>query len=318
MSNDIVGRDENVPAWMKQKSTGAVLGNLSAEDDEAARGKIASGDVARSVLNSNWGFNFLGEFWLTGRNLNLGARTSPATPIILKKTYVLWNPTKSMESRVPLAVASDGIRWDIPNQEFTVYFPNNRTPYVWKTMRTVAEIAARSRFGSSQPDNPKSTPAASMTYQMLWAFRLPDGRPQLGVITNSRTGIKPMKELFGMIDGYKPDRSLLPALPGSRQCGFSAFARASTSLATSISRRASLAMTRRLWATITRRSMTASRKQRASRPRWLTRPILRPSRRTIPTLTSAAPSDDDEDSLLMDARDYARVYGDSDLKPVHH
>ena len=43
-----------------------------------------------------------------------------------------------------------------------------------------------------------------MTYQMLWAFRLPDGRPQLGVITNSRTGVKPMKELFGMIDGYKP------------------------------------------------------------------------------------------------------------------
>ena len=44
-----------------------------------------------------------------------------------------------------------------------------------------------------------------MTYQMLWAFRLPDGRPQLGVITNSRTGIKPMKELFGMIDGKGVD-----------------------------------------------------------------------------------------------------------------
>ena len=39
---------------------------------------------------------------------------------------------------------------------------------------------------------------------MLWAFRLPDGRPQLGVITNSRSGMKPIKELFGLIDGEKP------------------------------------------------------------------------------------------------------------------
>ena len=200
MSNDIVGRDENVPAWMRQKSTGAVLGNLSAEDMKPPEVKLLQ---ATSPECAEQPGAQPGQFWLTGRNLNLGPEITPATPIILKKTYVLWNPTKSMELRVPLAVASDGIRWDIPNQEFTVYFPNNRTPYVWKTMRTVAELRL-DQFGSSQPDNPKSTPAASMTYQMLWAFRLPDGRPQLGVITNSRTGIKPMKELFGMIDGYKP------------------------------------------------------------------------------------------------------------------
>ena len=117
---------------------------------------------------------------------------------------MLWNPTKGLDSKVPLAVASDGIHWDIPNQTFEVYFPNNRTPYKWATKRTVAE-SGLDKFGSSQPDNPRSTPAASMTYQMLWAFRLPDGRPQLGVITNSRTGIKPMKELFGMIDGKGVD-----------------------------------------------------------------------------------------------------------------
>ena len=105
---------------------------------------------------------------------------------------------------MPLAVASDGVHWDIPNQTFEVYFPNNRTPYKWATKRTVAE-SGLDKFGSSRPEDPRSTPAASMTYQMLWAFRLPDGRPQLGVITNSRTGVKPMKELFGMIDGKGVD-----------------------------------------------------------------------------------------------------------------
>ena len=144
------------------------------------------------------------SFWLTGQNINLGPEIAPATPVILRKSYVLWNPTKGLDSKVPLAVASDGIHWDVPNQEFEVFFPNNRTPYKWRTKRTVAE-SGLDKFGSSQPDNPRSTPAASMTYQMLWAFRLPDGRPQLGVITNSRTGIKPMKELFGMIDGKGVD-----------------------------------------------------------------------------------------------------------------
>ena len=201
MSNDIVGKDEEkVPQWMRAKSTGASLGNLSADDMKPPEVKLLQ---ATSPECAEQPGAQPGQFWLTGRNLNLGPEITPATPIILKKTYVLWNPTKSMESRVPLAVASDGIRWDIPNQEFTVYFPNNRTPYVWKTMRTVAE-SRLDQFGSSQPDNPKSTPRRRPTYQMLWAFRLPDGRPQLGVITNSRTGIKPMKELFGMIDGYKP------------------------------------------------------------------------------------------------------------------
>ena len=134
-----------------------------------------------------------------------GARDRPSyANYTYAKSYVLWNPTKGLDSKVPLAVASDGIHWDIPNQTFEVYFPNNRTPYKWATKRTVAE-SGLDKFGSSQPDNPRSTPAASMTYQMLWAFRLPDGRPQLGVITNSRTGIKPMKELFGMIDGKGVD-----------------------------------------------------------------------------------------------------------------
>jgi len=200
MANDITERaDTPVPAWMRQKSTGAVLGNLDASDIRPPEVKLlqaTSPEVAEQPDARS------GEFWLTGQNLNLGPEIL-GTPIILSKTYVVWNPTKSIDSRVPLAVASDGIHWDIPNQSFEVKYPNNPTLYTWCTKRTVAE-SGLDKFGSSRPEDPHSTPAASMTYQMLWAFRLPDGRPQLGVVTNSRTGIKPMKELFGMIDGRKP------------------------------------------------------------------------------------------------------------------
>jgi hypothetical protein len=198
MSNDLTSRNET-PLWMRQKSTGAPLGNLSADDMKPPEVKLLQATSPEAAEQPG---ARAGEFWLTGRNLNLGPEIV-ATPIILKKTYVIWNPTKSADNRVPMAVASDGIHWDIPNQELTVYYPNNPKPYIWKTKRTVAE-SRLDQFGSSRPEDPRSTPAASMTYQMLWAFNLPDGRPQLGVITNSRTGIKPMKELFGMIDGYKP------------------------------------------------------------------------------------------------------------------
>jgi hypothetical protein len=186
---------------MRSKSTGASLGNLDASDIKPPEVKLLQ---ATSPECAEQPGAVAGSFWLTGQNINLGPEIAPATPIILRKSYVLWNPTKGLDSKVPLAVASDGVHWDIPNQTFEVYFPNNRTPYKWATKRTVAE-SGLDKFGSSQPDNPRSTPAASMTYQMLWAFRLPDGRPQLGVITNSRTGIKPMKELFGMIDGKGVD-----------------------------------------------------------------------------------------------------------------
>ena len=202
MSNEIVNRDQNLPQWMRSKSTGASLGNL---DASATSNRPRSSFSRRHRPNApSSPAPSLARSGSLARTSIWGPRSPQLRRSYCTKSYVLWNPTKSLDSKVPLAVASDGIHWDIPNQTFEVYFPNNRTPYKWATKRTVAE-SGLDKFGSSQPDNPRSTPAASMTYQMLWAFRLPDGRPQLGVITNSRTGIKPMKELFGMIDGKGVD-----------------------------------------------------------------------------------------------------------------
>lgn len=198
MPNDIVNRDET-PAWALRESTGAPLGNLDASDIKPPEVKLLQ---ATSPETAEQPGARAGEFWLTGQNMNLGPEII-GTPIIIKKSYVVWNPTKSLDQKGPLAVASDGIHWDLPNQKFEVFYPNNPKAYVWDIKRTVAE-SGLAEFGSSRPEDKRSTPAASMTYQTLWAFRLPDGRPQLGIITNSRTGIKPMSELFGMIDGRRP------------------------------------------------------------------------------------------------------------------
>ena len=199
MAKDLTEKESNVPAWMRAKSTGAVIGNLGAEDIKPPEVKLLQATSPEAAEQPG---AKAGEFWLTGQNINLGPEIM-GTPIILKRSFIIWNPTKSLDFKGPLATASDAIHWDIPNQTFEIKYPNNPTLYTWKTKRTVAE-SGLDKFGSSRPEDPRSTPAASETYQILWAFRLPDGRPQLGVITNSRTGIKPVRELFGMMDGRKP------------------------------------------------------------------------------------------------------------------
>ena len=139
MSNDITQHDDApVPLWMRQKSTGASLGNLNADDMKPPEVKLLQATSPEAAEQPGAGPASSGS---PAANLNLGDHII-ATPIILKKTYVIWNPTKGLDSRTPMAVASDGIHWDIPNQELKVWYPNNPKPYVWQTKRTVAEWAS--------------------------------------------------------------------------------------------------------------------------------------------------------------------------------
>lgn len=203
VTNDIANQDVGkIPAWAKAKSVGASIGKLDAEDIRPPEVKLLQATSPETAEQPN---ARAGCFWLTGQNIDLGNEIV-GTPIIMRPTYVIWNPTKSLDSRVPLAVASDAVHWDVPNQVFKVRYPNNPTEYTWSIKRTVVE-SGLDKFGSSRPEDPKSTPAAAKTFQTLWAFRLPDGRPQLGIITNSRSGIKDAQELFamandGVVDHY--------------------------------------------------------------------------------------------------------------------
>jgi hypothetical protein len=52
------------------------------------------------------------------------------------------------------------------------------------------------RFGSSQDDDPKSKPAATKTYDVLWLIDLPNGKKQLCVFTAARTGAQPTENMF--------------------------------------------------------------------------------------------------------------------------
>lgn len=194
MANDLTKPETGaVPEWMRKASTGASFGNLDSSDLKPPRLKVLAGQ-SPEVTDGLPGA-VPGNFWMTILSLNLGKEVT-GTPILLRKSYQLWAPRGGGgEAKGPLATASDGIHWDIPNQVFEVNFPGNPRTYRWHIKNTVFENRMH-KFGSSQDDNPGSKPAATLTYDVLWLIDLSDGRKQLCVFTNSRTGIGPTQNFI--------------------------------------------------------------------------------------------------------------------------
>jgi hypothetical protein len=137
-----------------------------------------------------------GEFWHTTLTTSLGPEII-GVPIMRRQSYVLWTPrgVPGQDGGI-LARARDFVHWDPPDGVFHVRFPMNPKTYTWKTARTVRE-SGLDMFGSSRPDDPKSTPAATLTFEVLWF--LPEYNT-LALTLNSRGGVQEAKKLFAMVD----------------------------------------------------------------------------------------------------------------------
>ena len=191
MSNDIEpARSTNISEFLRKQSTGASFGNIDASDLKPPQLKLLAGqspEVTDGIPDAR-----PGNLWLTILNQNLGQQAI-VTPILLRKSYQVWAPKMpGSDQKGPLASASDGVNWDVPNQSFDVRFPGNPRTYTWKLGRTVTETGAH-KFGSSQDDDSKSKPIATLTYNILFLVDLPNGQKQLAVFTAARTGVKPVQ-----------------------------------------------------------------------------------------------------------------------------
>ena len=108
------------------------------------------------------------------------------------------------DQKGPLASASDGVNWDVPNQSFDVRFPGNPRTYTWKLGRTVTETGAH-KFGSSQDDDSKSKPIATLTYNILFLVDLPNGQKQLAVFTRREQVVKPVQHFISTVKAMGVD-----------------------------------------------------------------------------------------------------------------
>ena len=194
MANEVSDpRTTNISEFLRKESTGASFGNIDASDLKPPQLKLLAGqspEVTDGVPGA-----LPGNFWLTILNMNLGPSVV-GSPILLRKSYQVWAPkAPGSDQKGPLAVASDGINWDVPNQSFEVRFPGNSRTYTWKLGRTVTETGAH-KFGSSQDDDKSSKPIATLTYDVLWLIDLPNGQKQLCVFKSARTGVKPTQNFI--------------------------------------------------------------------------------------------------------------------------
>lgn len=106
------------------------------------------------------------QFWHSVMNVNLGTEFT-FVPVVAKKRVILFRPRWDQGGGI-LAFSKNGKDWDSGrNQTFTVR-PNKdaRHTVEWNTMDNVLQ-SRLTEFGSSDPENQRSAPAASMIYEYL-------------------------------------------------------------------------------------------------------------------------------------------------------
>lgn len=184
-------RGPQIPDHLRQFAK-VKIGNVDVTDQVIPRVKLLQ---ALSPELDTFDNAKAGTFWHSIADEPMGD-TLLAIPIIIRKSYLLWAPRN--DDRKILARAMDGIHWDQPGAEFTIKPKGSPNPVTYRLAETVAE-SGLDQFGSSIPGDPKSVPAASLTYNMLWYFvDFPWLSP--GVIINTRSSVKPMQTLISKID----------------------------------------------------------------------------------------------------------------------
>jgi len=179
-----------VPDFMKDQA-GQGTEDLSSADVEIPRIKLLQ---AISPELTEYEDVKQAEFFHTVAEVSVGDELT-IVPLYIWQSYMLWNPRESGGGI--LARADDGVHWNPPNGEHTVKINKGTKTVTWKLAPTVA-ASRLDQWGSYDPDNANSQPAATRMYNIV-AY-LPD-HPDLSpvVITLQRSGIKPARRFLGKL-----------------------------------------------------------------------------------------------------------------------
>lgn len=135
-----------------------------------------------------------GHFWHNMAEQDLGDELL-IVPVFVDVRYILWRPRN--EGGGILARADDGVHWSPPDAEYHVKLKSGKG-VVWKTAKTVVE-SGLDAWGSSDPDDPGSQPAATLMYSIVCELpKLPELSPV--VVTLQRSAIKVARKLLGKIN----------------------------------------------------------------------------------------------------------------------
>lgn len=186
--------DNQVPAFMQQYA-GMGAENISASDVSVPLLKLMQG-LSPEVEE---GKATIGEFFHVLADMPLG-KSLDITPIIIRKRVVLWRPR--WDGGGILARSQDCVNWDTFGEWEVRPNKDAKSKVTWRNIKDGKELTvAESRlteWGSSDPSDPDSQPAASLTYDIgLYLHDHPDLGPV--VISLSRTGVRPAQDFQGKV-----------------------------------------------------------------------------------------------------------------------
>jgi hypothetical protein len=172
-----------LPAFMNQ-DVGKGLEAIGRNDMEVPRLKLMQ---ALSPELETYNDLAKGDFFHTAAEHNFGTKII-GVPIFMDRRYILWNPRDSGGGI--LARADDGVHWSPANAEFDVKLDkkDGGAQVKWRTAKTVQE-SGLGEWGSMNPGDSNSPPAATLMYNYLLAFpEMPDLMP--AVLTFQRSSVK--------------------------------------------------------------------------------------------------------------------------------
>lgn len=185
------GGSSKLPAFMR-KGAGRGMEGLGAGDYEMPRVKLIQG-ISEEISLYN-GVK-AGDFFHTLAEESLGSELA-ITCLHISKRYVLWRPR--WDGGGILARADDAEHWQPANAEFEVSTDKSKKNKVkWITKPTVAE-SGLAEWGSFDPDDPNSQPAATLCYVIVvYLHDFPDLSPVALLL--QRTAIRGTRKLLGKL-----------------------------------------------------------------------------------------------------------------------
>ena len=187
-----VGQNSQVPAFLQNSDRGTRLQGMDTEDFIVPRIKLLQGISPEVEAFED---AKAGLFWLNVMDQPLG----PDFEFIVlsnRKRYLLLPPIG--DDRGVLARADDGKTWNTLGR-WDVKIKGQRNPVTWEIADLDVRKSGLAEFGSSNPDDPDSNPAATLFYEYLvW---LPNaGLTSPVLLSLARSQAKKARDLNGKIE----------------------------------------------------------------------------------------------------------------------
>lgn len=153
--------DGNLPDYLRKlKGNVRSNDNFDSTDVTIPRVKLIQA-LSKEIENYNEAKP--GTFWHTGMDLPLGTEFDFVV-VSRRKKYLLVAPLE--DGQGILARSDDFINWTPSRGKFEVKMKGRKTPVVWELKPTVAE-SGLDKWGTFNPDDENSPPAATMFYEYL-------------------------------------------------------------------------------------------------------------------------------------------------------